>query len=130
MNPTENIKYEIIEKADQPGASKILKTGLTAEFTLDDIDRDIHYLEKKKLELTSQIAIEEAKMKNIDGTNPEIGAMDEHMRQVIYLYERSFAFSKVGKEKVEEIDKQLEDYKAELMAIVLQTGLVLTEKHE
>jgi hypothetical protein len=126
----ENYKYEVLEKSEQPGETKIKKSGLTAEFTLNDIARDIQLLEKKKVELNAQIGVEDAKMRNIDRTNPEIGQMDTNMRQVIYLYERSYAFSKVGKEKVEEIDKLLDEYKTELMDITVQTGLVLTASDE
>jgi hypothetical protein len=123
----ENITYEVIEKTEDPGESKILKSGLTAEFTLNDITRDVQYLQKKKEELESQIGVEAARMTNIDGTNPEIGQMDERMRQVIYLYERAFAFCKVGKEKVAEIDAQMKSYREELMQIVMQTGLAITK---
>jgi hypothetical protein len=126
-------KYEAIEDFEdgkQTGDVKIRKSGLTAEFTMNDIDRDIQLLEKKKLELDSQIKIEDAKMQNIDRTNPEVGQMSPEMRQVVYIYERAYAFCKVGKEKVEEIDKMIADYKHELMDIALQTGILTTKTDE
>jgi hypothetical protein len=126
-------KYEAIgdfEDGKQPGDVKIRKSGLTAEFTMNDIDRDIQLLEKKKTELDAQIKIEDAKMQNIDRTNPEVGQMSPEMRQVVYLYERAYAFCKVGKEKVEEIDKMIADYKHELMDIALQTGILTTKTDE
>ena len=122
----EECKYEVIEPAENPGDTKIKKSGLTAEFTMNDIDRDRQLLEKKKTELDAQIGIEEAKMQNIDRTNPEVGQMSAEMRQVIYIYERAYAFCKVGKEKVGEINNMLETYKHELLDIALQTGLLTT----
>jgi hypothetical protein len=125
----ENYKYELIEGQEEglnAGDVKIRKTGLTAEFTLNDIDRDRQYLEKKKEEILGKMQIEDAKMQNIDRTNPEIGQMDEHVRQVIYIYQQAFAVCKVGKEKVAEIDKTLEELKHEMMDISIQTGILTT----
>jgi hypothetical protein len=128
--PQETYTYTVIEEAENAGDAKIKKTGLTAEFTLNDIDRDMKYLQRKKEELEGQMRIEDAKMKNIDDTNPEVGAMSEEMRQVIYIYQKAFSFCKVGKEKVEEIDNQIKEYRQELMAIVVQTGLGLSNDGE
>lgn len=119
----EQIGYRVVEEKSDVGESIIQKTGMVAEFTMNDIDRDLQLLRKKKEELESQKAVEDARMVNIDRTNPEVGQMDEKTRQVVYIYERAYAFSKVATEKIAEIDTAIKSYKDEMLAIALETGI-------
>lgn len=126
----EDIHYRIIKEASKPENVLIQKTGMVSEFTIGDILRDQQLLQKKKEELEAQIAIEEARMQNIDRSNPKIGKMSEEMRQVVFIYERAFAFSKVGRQKVEEIKNQLKEYREETLRIALETGLGVRADNE
>lgn len=117
-------KYKIKKKADDINESVISKSGVIVDFTINDIHRDVAYLEKNKKELEAQIRLEEAKMKNIIGTHPHIEKVSEEDRVATYLYHQSFAFSKVGKKKLEEIESQLEDYKDELEEIKKQIEVI------
>lgn len=120
----EVLGYRVVEEKPDPGDSVIQKTGLTAEFTLNDMDRDMKYLAKKKDELEAQIAVEAARMTNIERDRPALAEMSEEERQIIYIYTKSASFVKVGKEKIAEIDTQMKEYKDEMINIVMQTGVV------
>lgn len=124
----EIISYRVVDEKENPAESVIQKTGMVAEFTLGDINRDLMLLAKKKDELESQIAVEDARCKNIDRTNPEIGEMSEEMRQIIFIYERAFAFVKIARQKVEEIKAQEKSYREEVIKIQMETGMDLTPK--
>ena len=120
----ENLTYRILEEnVENIGASVVEKVGMVVTFTVDDIDRDLVALRKKREELEGQMKIESARMVNIDRTNPEIGQMSEEMRQVVYIYERAYAFCKVGGEKIAEIVAQEKEYRDEVTNIIMQTGI-------
>lgn len=119
--------YEVIEKAENPAETKVKKSGITAEFTLREVQADIASLQKLRLEIDAKARIESAKMQNIERDMPEIADMDENQRKIIYIYQQAASTYKMASEKVAEIDKQLEEYEAELNNITQQTGLVLTE---
>lgn len=124
------IYYEIVEEKENPAETLIRKHGMVSEFTLGEINVDLSLLAKKKNELESQIAVEAARMTNIDRTNPEIGQMEEAMRQVVFIYERAFAFVKIAKQKVAEIDAQAKEYREEVVRIAMETGLNLKSPEE
>lgn len=121
------ITYTIKTSAENPADSVILKTGGEVEFTMNNIDADIAYLEKTKKELTAQMGLEDAKMKNVLRTHPHIEQVSEEDRVATYLYQQSFAFTKVAKSKLELIEKQLKEYADEKVEIIKQTGLVIEE---
>lgn len=119
----ENVDYKVLEAKENPAETIIEKSGMTSQFTLGEIAVDLNLLQKKHDELESQMRIEEARMINIDRTNPEIGAMSEEMRQVIFIYAKAFAFVKVAKEKLNEIDAQVKEYNEEMEVIQSRLGL-------
>lgn len=123
--PEVSVHYEILEKKENPNETVIRKTGMVADFTMGEIAVDMELLQRKRLELEGQLKVEAARLVNIDNTNPEIGAMSEEMRQVIYIYAKSFAFVKVAKDKMAEIDEQIKEYRQEAIKIALETGLSL-----
>ncbi len=117
------IKYKIKKAEADEKESIIVKTGDVVEFTMRNIDNDIAYLERSQKELEAQMRIEEAKKQNVLDTHPHIADMPEEDRVACYIYQQSYAFTKVGKEKLEEIVKQLEDYAADKAEIEKQTGI-------
>src|ERR1035437_3297485 len=119
------IEYKVKETAIDAKDSLIEKTGGTVEFTINNIDSDVIYLEKSKKELVAQSALEEAKKSNVLRTHPHIEQMSEEDRVACYLYQQSYAFTKVAVGKIAEIEKQLADYAEEKAEILKQTGIVL-----
>lgn len=124
-----SIEYKIKEGSDSENKKDItiVKSGVSVEFTLGNIDADIEFLTKKRKELVAQMGLEEAKKSNVTRTHPHIAAMSEEDRVACYLYQQSFAFCKVATGKLEEIDKQLKDYADEKVEILKQTGIVLSD---
>lgn len=118
-----SIKYTIKETALDQNDSLIVKTGGEVEFSMRNINNDVVYLEKSRKELVAQIGLEEAKKVNVLGTHPHIEQMSEEDRVACYLYQQAFAFCKVAKGKLEEIEKQLKDYADEKAEIIKQTNL-------
>lgn len=121
------ITYKIKERALDPLDSLITKTGADIEFSLRAVENDIAYLQKNKREMISQMALEEAKMKNVVRTHPHIEKMTEEDRIACYIYQQAYAFCKVAENKIKQIDEQVRDYEAEKEEIKNQTGLAVGE---
>ena len=122
-------KYKVITKAEEKEQDWVIrKEGLTADFTLNDIKRDIEQLKKMKTEMEAKSGIEDAILKNVATNYPEVPKMKEKLRVAVFLYQKSFATKKMCDDKVAEIDKQLEEYANETQEILNQTGLPLEEK--
>jgi len=124
-----NFKYEVITKSEEKEQDWVIqKSGLTAEFTLNDIKRDIEILKKMKIEMDAKVGIEAAILENISVNYPDAPKMEEKLRVAVFLYQKSFATKKMCEEKVAEIDKQLKEYAEETQEILNQTNLSLEEK--
>ena len=119
----EELHYKVVVKKDNPAECVIQKTGMIAEFTLGDINADIELLKKKREEVEGIMKISEARLINIDNTNPEIGEMSEELRQVIFIYAKDFSTAKVAKEKIAEIDAAIKSYRQEALTIAMETGI-------
>lgn len=109
----EEIKYEILNRSVNPEDTIIKKSGTTVEFSMGQIKASEDQLEKIKRELQGQIDVEGAKMVNIETHHPFVLKMSEQDMFTAHMYQGAKAIVLVGKQKIEEIDKALNDYKAE-----------------
>jgi hypothetical protein len=116
------IEYKIKEGSEELSAKEkvIVKTGDEVEFTLNDIETDVTYLEKNKKEITAQIGISNATMENVKGTHPHIAEMSKEDLTAAYLFREALGFVTAGEEKLAEIEKQLADYAKEKAEIETQ----------
>lgn len=121
------VSYEIIDKKENPAETVIRKSGMVSEFTLGEMEVDLRLLAKQKDQLEAQAKIEEARCINIERTNPEIAAMSEEMRQVIFIYTKAFSFKKEADKKLAEIDELMKEYRSEVLKIAMETGLSLEQ---
>ena len=119
------IKYKIKEKSDNPAEVVFSRIGAVTEVSLGDLDYNIKVNLKRKQELEAQLRIEEATLKNVLQSNPEVEKMDEKQRIAVYIYERSRAMVKVAKEKIEQFEKAIEGDKKEMAEITKQSGIIL-----
>lgn len=121
------IEYKIKEIALEPLQTLIVKTGGEVEFTLGKMEDDVLYLEKAKKEVVAQVSINKATMENVARTHPHIAAMTREDLTAAFLYREAMGVVTMGTEKLEEIQKQLDDYSAEKVEIIKQTGINLPE---
>lgn len=119
-------KYTKITDEKEPSQSKILKEGITAEFTMGDISRDVAYLTKQKNQLKAMIKVEAGIMTNIERDMPAIKVLSDEILQLHFIYQKAKSTVKVGTEKVTEIEDQIADYIYEIDQIQTQTGIAPT----
>jgi patatin-like phospholipase/acyl hydrolase len=115
--------YKIIEIALDPKDSLIEKSGITVTFSLHNIEADVAYLNKALKEIEGKLGIESATMANVERTHPHIAAMTPEDLVAAFLYKQSSGFVTIAKEKIAEINKQINDYKMETEEIKAQTGI-------
>lgn len=109
----EELKYEISKRATDAKDSIIKKTGATVEFSMGQVEASEAQLEKVKRELQGQVDVETAKMANIEVHHPFVLKLSEQEMFVAHMYQGAKAIVLVGKQKVEDIQKALDDYKLE-----------------
>lgn len=119
----QDFKYRVLVGNKDLQQIVIEKTGIVSTFTLGEILISIAEFKKKREEMEQQIAIEEARMFNINRDRPEIANMPEEERNIIFMYQRAFAMVKVAKPKLEEFDDALDEYFKDFEHIVEQTGI-------
>lgn len=130
-NQTEKYEYKIKEQKDDPYECLILKEGLTAEFTLNDVKKDIEVLNKRKTELEAKKKIPAALIENVKKEYAEvIEKTDEKSRIAIFIYEKAMMEIKGAQELIDMVDKQLDSYGAEIDDICQKTGLKLDVKKD
>ena len=126
MGELNKYKYQIKEKASNPEDSVILKTGIEevkAEFSFNDINKDITTLNKKKLELEGKIKVETAKIQNVKDYHPETEKMDEKARIAASIYQISTEEVRIAEKYLEAIKERLDLYAKEMEEISRQTGI-------
>jgi hypothetical protein len=111
------MEYKIIEESDNVNTIVIEKSGLTATFTLQDIENHIAYLNKTKREIEGKITIDSAGCTNIENNNEWIKEMTDEEIHACYLYFQSKATVIKGNEKLEEIESALKEYADEKVII-------------
>lgn len=119
------IKYKIKKDSNNPAEVLFERTGATQEVTLGDLDYNIKVNTRRKQEIEAQLKIEEAKLKNVLQSNPEVEKIDKKTRIACYIYERSKSMLDVGKEKIKEFEAEIKSNQKEMADITAQTGKFL-----
>ncbi|OQB08214.1 MAG: hypothetical protein BWY21_01394 [Parcubacteria group bacterium ADurb.Bin216] len=120
------ICYSVIKPNKKaPLLTKIKMTGIESEITLVDVQGAINQNEKAIRELEANMKIQEAKMKNVEEHHPEVKDIKEITRQACYLYQESFSFCKVAKEKLKDLKNANKEMHEQVKEIEKQTGLCL-----
>ena len=120
------MEYKIIEESADVNTIVIEKSGLTATFTLQDIENHIAYLNKTKREIEGKILIDTAGCTNIENNNEWIKEMTEEELHACFLYFQSKATVVKGNEKLEEIENALKEYADE--KIIINEKLCLDQR--
>lgn len=117
------MQYKIFKKHKDSKEVIIEKSGITAQFTINDIERHEAYLDKALKELEGQSTLEDAKAQNIVTNNPFLLKLSEKELHAAKMYFESMAFTATAKPKIKEIKDQIKSYKKEKEEIIKQTQL-------
>ena len=117
------ITYKIKERALDPKDSLIEKTGGTVEFSMNQIDKDVAYLNKALKELTAEIGVKEATKVNVERTHPHVANMTQEDLTAAYIFREATGFLHLAEQKKKQIEDQLKEYADEKAEIIKQTGI-------
>lgn len=113
-----NYKYKDDQSVDLIDADKIIeKTGHTITFTMQEVELNTASLLKVKKEIEAKKELEKAKMENIQSFHPFIFDMNEQDLLTCWLYKESKGIVDMCIKKLEQIDKQMEDDRLEIIEI-------------
>lgn len=118
--------YQIKESKDNSDDSIIRKVGIQevfAEFSINDIKRDIQSLNKNKKEQEAKRDFEQAKIENVKARYEHIAKMDEKDRIAASIFQISTESVRVCDKYISAIEEQLDKYAKEIEEITKQTGL-------
>lgn len=114
-----------IKQGTEGADAVVLKSGHEVEFKMSEVKAHKEKMEAFKRELEAQIALEEAKRRNVADNHPVVtGLTDEQMAAVSIFY-ASKGIQKKSEEKLGEVSEVLSGYADELAEIERQTGLSL-----
>lgn len=118
-------KYSVKLAGETPGQTVILKENISFEFTLDKVEEDIRYLNKKRIEIEATAGISAAKITNITEHHPYVKDMDPKKLLAFYMYHLETQIQNELLDKLQEVDNQLKEYAAEKSEILKQTGVAV-----
>ena len=110
------MEYKIKEgEESKPAEDRIIeKTGLVINFSMTEMYNDIQSFEKTLKGLKGNRDNQNAVCTNIEIHHPFIKDLSDIDRRTIYMYEEAFTLRKQYNDKIDEIEKQYEDYKQEM----------------
>jgi len=120
------MEYKIVDRAEDPMDSKIEKLGVVVKFSMREIEADINAFNKLIKELTATVDYNAAKMANIETYHPFVTTMSEEDLFTAHMYQDAKAIVKVGKDKMAEVQKALDDYVVEKADINSQIPDLMT----
>lgn len=125
-----DIDYKLKEKAEDPNASVITKSGISVDFTPQDMRNEQAQLEKFITEITAKFDLEKAKMSNIEEHHPFVKEMSAQDLFTAHMYQESKNFVDVIPPKLEELETQLTESRAELKLVSAMLDLDLDISQE
>ena len=120
-------KYKII-KGDGLEAVIEKTEHEPTQFEAINVKNHLEAVEKTIEELEAKIKLEEAIITNIENNHPGIKVIDEELKQACYLSIKSKMAIIPAKQKLDELNKSMDEYKKELKEIKSQTGINIWKK--
>lgn len=118
----EQYQYKVLEPNDDYKQAMIEKSGITAKFTIAQVEDAIRYNATNKKELEAQINVDSAAMTNIEGFHPfvkELGEQDLSTAALYHEYKQKVAACKA---KLAQIDAQIDSDNGEISKIMSTFG--------
>src|SRR4051812_11395501 len=114
--------YQVSEPNDDYKQAKILKTGITATFSLAEVEEHEATLRTFKKEREAEIMVEKAKMENIRGYHPVVDTLTGVELTAIALFKESKTIVEKTEEKLKDVDAAIEEYATEKADIMTALG--------
>lgn len=118
--------YQLKQPNDDYKLAVIEKSGVTIDFTLLDVEQHEHQLGKMATETEAQIALEKAKMNNIERFHPSVKKMSGELLTAAALYKEAKTYVEKAEPKLAEIKAALVEYADEKAIIMEKLGFVPT----
>lgn len=118
-----NHTYKIKEHNADPMNAVIEKGGITAEFTLNDLEGERRSWQKMLEEYKSKRSLEQAKVENIEHFHPFVKELSDQDRLTAYLYGEARGVRDVCDKKIAEIEAEIAFSEKESKMIAKKLGL-------
>jgi hypothetical protein len=126
MSQDKTYKYEVLEEAENPLETKLVKRSVDVEFTMQQMLDYENAADKQLIELIGKIDLEDAKMKNVvehhDDAIALVRDLDPIKQNAIHIWLKSKEIIDVYAPKRDELRKAIDEHKAEIKSIKEQTG--------
>jgi pentose-5-phosphate-3-epimerase len=122
----QEFNYTVIEPNDDYRLAKIEKSGITATFTLAEVEAHEQKLLTWKKEREAENGVERAKMENIRHFHPVVDTLDGMQLTAVALFKESKMTIEKSEAKLKEIDEALKEYADEKALIMERLGFVPT----
>jgi len=119
------ITYELKKAVEEGGEDTIVKSGQSHEFKMSDVRTHMTQLAKQHSEMTAQIGLERAKVKNVTEHHPVILTLSDEQLTAASILNKAKPVIAALEAKLAEIEAQQELYTLELGEIEKQTGVKL-----
>ena len=118
------VKYKLLEKNEEiPAKSKLQKSGITTEITLEDTVSAYEQNKKHIEKIEAEVRLKKALVQNVEDFHPEIKTIDEKLQLTCHTYYEANRFIKMAEEKLQEFAKAQTELEAEIAEIEKQTGI-------
>jgi len=116
------VKYKVLE-SEKENEVLIEKSGSTHQFTVEAVKKHMAELDRIEKELTAQIELEEAKMKNVETHHEIVQQLDDLRLTAIAVYAQSKGVKDKCEKKLKEVKEAKAEYHEEIEEIKKQTGV-------
>lgn len=115
--------YKVISEHSDPSQTLIEKGGITAQFTLADLESEQKQFQKMIDEFRSKRSFEDAKVQNIEHFHPFVLDFDDEKRSTIFLYQEAKVTRDACDRRIEQIDAELQESLKETEKVRKALGL-------
>lgn len=116
------------EENDDFKQSVIERQNVTTEFTLEDIENHQADLEKMRRELIGQMKVTQATVDNIERNHEFVNELSDEQKHHVWMYHENKTVLENAKQKLEQVEEQVERYKELLDVVYEKFGFVKSEE--
>jgi hypothetical protein len=115
--------YRLVQPNEDHSAAVIEKSGITATFTLAEVQAMQERNKAAKREVAAQLQIERAKLVNIESHHPKVKEMAGIFLTAVALYKESLTYIAQAEPKLAQIDAAIEENAAMVADVIKQLNL-------
>jgi hypothetical protein len=118
----QSFSYRLLEARSDYRDSIIEKGGITAKFTIAEVEAMQTRNKTSKKEIEAQVMIKEAEMVNIEHFHPEVKEMTDEQLAAAYLYKEAKAYVANAKPAIAGIDAAIAENDAMVEQVMATLG--------